>query len=120
MAAISFLFIIAFSPISSAAENPFGMQDLNTNSLQVASKDGKCGASHMEKKGGKCGGEMAKKEEKHDDMKKSDGKCGSSMKKSESKCGSSMKKKEGKCGEGKMKMKMKDGKCGEGKCGGNM
>jgi uncharacterized low-complexity protein len=62
-----------------AAENPFGMSDLDTvQQLSMSSKpkDGKCGE-------GKCGGS------------KKEGKCG------EGKCGDSKKKKDGKCGEGK-------------------
>ena len=91
IAALSFLFVMAFSPMTMATENPFGMSNIDTNQMNVAEKgkcgEGKCGAG---KKKAKCGGE------------KKEGKCGDSMKK-DGKCGSSMK---------------KDGKCGEGKCGG--
>jgi len=103
ISAISFLFIIAFSPVSHAAENPFGMSNLDAQQTHVASKDGKCGE-------GKCGGSDKKSDKS--------GKCG------EGKCGGSDKKsdKSGKCGEGKCggsdKKSDKKGKCGEGKCGG--
>lgn len=101
--ALSFLFFIAISPVTSAAENPFGMSDLSTDQIQLSGKDGKCGDSKKEAKcgEGKCGD--SKKEAK-------DGKCG------EGKCGDS--KKEGKCGESKSDDSKKAGKCGEGKCGG--
>ena len=91
IAALSFLFVMAFSPITSAAENPFGMSNIDADQITVAEK-GKCGE-------GKCG-----------DSKKK-GKCG------EGKCGDS--KKKGKCGEGKCGDSKKKSKCGEGKCGGN-
>jgi len=95
IAAISFLFVMAFSPMTMAAENPFGMSDVNTDQITVAEK-GKCGE-------GKCGGDKK-------DGKK--GKCG------EGKCGGD--KKDGskdKCA-GDKKAEGKKGKCGEGKCGG--
>lgn len=90
IAALSFLFVIAFSPMASAAENPFGMS--NTVDMQLADnhKEGKCGE-------GKCG----------------EGKCGEGKK--DRKCDDD---KKGKCGEGKCGAEMK-GKCGEGKCGGS-
>ena len=101
--ALRFLFIMAVSPMSNAAENPFGMTDLAADQVQMAGKDGKCGDS---KKKGKCG------EGKCGDSKKKgkcgEGKCGDSKKK-EGKCGDS-KKKDGKCGDSKKKAK-----CGEGK-----
>jgi len=114
---LGFLLVMAFSPLASAAENPFGMSKTITN-MHVASNDdeGKCGDS-MKKamKDGKCGDSMKKA------MK--DGKCGDSKKKAmkDGKCG------EGKCGDSKKKA-MKDGKCGDSmkkdmkddsKCGGN-
>lgn len=103
LAAISFLFVMAFSPITNAAENPFGMSNVHADQITVAEK-GKCGE-------GKCGDSMKKS------AKCGEGKCGDSMKKSakcgEGKCGDSMKK-SGKCGDS---MK-KESKCGEGKCGG--
>ncbi len=103
IAALSFLFVAAFSPITNAAENPFGMSNIGTSQTVAAAGDGKCGE-------GKCGGGMAKKKS---------GKCGGDMKKKDGKCGGNMKKKDGKCG-GDMKKKdgAKKGKCGEGKCGG--
>ena len=104
ISALSFLFVIAFSPMATAAENPFGMS--NTLDMQLADshKQGKCGE-------GKCGASM---KEKSRDGKCGKGKCG------EGKCGASMKEKsrDGKCGEGKcganMKEKSRDGKCGRG------
>ena len=70
VSALAFLFVMAFSPLTSAAENPFGMNSIDADQITVAEK-GKCGE-------GKCGGE------------KKAGKCGDSKKKG--KCG------EGKCG----------------------
>jgi uncharacterized low-complexity protein len=94
ISALSFLLVMAFTPITNAAENPFGMSDTTTNQITVAEK-GKCGGDKkMEGKEGKCGGDKK--------MEGKEGKCGGD------------KKKEGKCGGGK---KM-EGKCGEGKCGG--
>jgi uncharacterized low-complexity protein len=61
-----------------AAENPFGLTELNGGHIQIASNEGKCGE-------GKCGG----------DKKSAEGKCG------EGKCGGDKKSAEGKCGEGK-------------------
>ncbi len=90
VAALSFLFVVAFSPVTHAAENPFGMSADVVDQTQVAGKDGKCGE-------GKCGSGDKK------------GKCG------EGKCGGD---KKGKCGEGKCGGDKKKGKCGEGKCGG--
>jgi len=105
---LGFLFVMAFSPLANAAENPFGMSNVTTNT-QVASNhmEGKCGDSMKKaKKDGKCG----------------EGKCGDSKKGSMSdkgKCGDSMKKakKDGKCGEGKCGDSMKKSRDGEGKCG---
>lgn len=107
LTAISFLFVIAFSPMTNAAENPFGMSNIDAQQTHVAGKDGKCGE-------GKCGGEKKAKcgEGKCGDSKKSSAKCG------EGKCGDS-KKSNAKCGEGKCgDSKKKKAKCGEGKCGG--
>ncbi len=89
--------------VTTAAENPFGVTELNTGYTQLAGGhgEGKCGA-------GKCGGE-----------KKSEGKCGAG------KCGSSGdcdrdKVSEGKCGAGKCGGdKNAEGKCGAGRCGGS-
>ena len=47
--ALSFLFFIAISPVTNAAENPFGMSDLSTKQIQMAGNEGKCGDS-MKKK----------------------------------------------------------------------
>ncbi len=59
IAALSFLFVMAFSPITNAAENPFGMSNTAAEQITVAEgtaeddmKDGKCGG---DKKDGKCG-----------------------------------------------------------------
>jgi len=81
-----------------AAENPFGMTELNSGYMQLAGAEGKCGGNMADKANTKAMG------------KRPDGKCGT-----------------GKCGAN-MKPKMKGGKCGgnmqakpmEGKCGGNM
>ena len=89
IAALGFVFMLAISPVSQAAENPFGMTDVAAEQMQLASNHGgKCGE-------GKCGGS---------------GKCGGGDK--SSKCGGS-----GKCGEGKCGGADKTAKCGEGKCG---
>ncbi len=111
-----------------AADNPFGMTELNGGYLQTAAAhmEGKCGGNMgAEKKAaegkcgtGKCGGSMG-------DKKPMEGKCGGSMgdkKPMEGKCGGNMgdkKPMEGKCG-GNMgaAKKAAEGKCGAGKCGG--
>jgi len=84
---------------ANAAENPFGMTQLESGYMQLA--EGKCGGDMNKKMEGKCGGDKAKKME---------GKCG------EGKCGGDKAKKmEGKCGEGKCggdKAKKMEGKCG--------
>ena len=87
---------------AAAETNPFGMTELNSGYMQVASShEGKCGA-------GKCGGSAEKSAE---------GKCGAG------KCGGSAEKSaEGKCGAGKCggsAEKATEGKCGAGKCGGS-
>lgn len=77
-----------------AAENPFGVTELDSGYMQLADSDG-----------GKCG----------DDKKDREGKCG------EGKCGAEKMKHEGKCGGDKMDGEGKcggDKKEGEGKCGG--
>lgn len=96
ISALSFLFVIAFSPMTTAAENPFGMSNSVDMQLADSHMEGKCGE-------GKCGG--SKKDRKCDDDKK--GKCG------EGKCGAEMKEKsrDGKCGDGK-KSKSEEPKCG--------
>jgi len=131
ISAFALLFIMAFSPLANAAENPFGMSNVATD-MQVASNhaDGKCGDS---KKKGKCGegkcGDSMKMDKKSG--KCGEGKCGDSMKKDKmsGKCGDSMKKGmsgEGKCGDSMKKGMKEEGKCGanhkkknNGKCGGN-
>ena len=90
---------LAATPLANAAENPFGMKNLDSGYMQVA--EGKCGEG-MDKEGeGKCGeGKKAAAE----------GNCGEGMNKDS----------EGKCGEGKKAAtKTEEGKCGEGKCGDN-
>ncbi len=80
---LSALFAASLSLSAQAADNPFGMADLDKSSLIAMSStpDGKCGG----------------------------GKCGDSKDKKEGKCGDGKDKKEGKCGDGKDK---KDAKCG--------
>ena len=75
-AGVTFVAAMSASPVANAAENPFGMQNLESGYMHVA--EGKCGE-------GKCG--EGKKAE-------GEGKCGEGKAK-EAKCG------EGKCGEGK-------------------
>jgi len=101
ISALSFLFVMAFSPMTSATENPFGMSNVDANQITVA--EGKCGEGKCGE--GKCGGKKAKK----------DGKCGDDKAKKDGKCGGDKK------GEHKDHAGHKDekkGKCGEGKCGG--
>lgn len=110
ISALSFLFVMAFSPITNATENPFGMSDASSGTnLQVA---GKCGSSHMEESDGKCGGAKKVEEKK---SKCGEGKCGGKMKaeSKKGKCGDSMKadSKKGKCGDS-MKNDNKKSKCG--------
>ena len=95
MAAFSFLFLMAISPITSAGENPFGMSNVAADQVQMSGKDGKCGE-------GKCGDSKKK-------SKCGEGKCGDSMKKGKS----ADNKKKGKCGEGKCGGSKKSGKCGD-------
>jgi len=96
-----------------AAENPFGMTQLDSGYLQVAE-------SQMGE--GKCGGEKAKA------ATMPEGKCGGSKAEAaampEGKCGGDKAKAaampEGKCGGDKAKAAaMPEGKCGQGKCGAN-
>ncbi len=84
--ALSFLFVMAFSPITQAAENPFGMSSDLNQQIKVAADDSKCGG---EKKA-KCG----------------EGKCGDGKAKAEAKCGDGKTKEEDKNGDDKK------GKCG--------
>lgn len=91
---------LAFATGAQAAENPFGMQELNGGYMLVAMEEGKCGGNMKKDAEGKCGAEMKAKE----------GQCGGD------------KAKEGTCGdkkEGAAKPPM-EGKCGEGKCGSDM
>ena len=91
---------------AAAAENPFGMTQLESGYMQLAMNEGKCGGDKAMKEGkcgeGKCGADKAKT------MK--EGKCG------EGKCGGDKAKSatEGKCGGDKAKPAM-EGKCGGGK-----
>ena len=87
--------------VVSAAENPFGLQQLDSGYMQLAASDmeGKCGGEKSAE--GKCGGE-----------KSAEGKCGGE-KSAEGKCGGE------KSAEGSADTKATEGKCGEGKCGGN-
>ena len=98
-----------------AAENPFGLSELEGGYMQVAMEgkcagnmgtaakgmaEGKCGA-------GKCGGSMMKAKAKMN------GKCGGNMGAKgamDGKCGGSM---------GQKAKRMMQGKCGTGKCGGS-
>jgi len=88
----AFLASAALSPLASAAENPFTVNDLS---------QGYNLASNME---GACGGDKAEGE----------GKCGEEKAEGEGKCGGEKADAEGKCGEEKADT---EGKCGEGKCG---
>lgn len=87
IAALSALFFMAASPVTNAAENPFGMTG---KADQMQMSDSHEGMENME---GKCGEGKKKAEQK---AKCSAGKCG-----------------EGKCDQGKSKEKEeKKGKCG--------
>jgi len=108
-----------------AADNPFGLSELNSGYMQVA-------AAHE----GKMAGKMMKKAEGAMEGKCGEGKCGGMKTDAaapapaamEGKCGGDMKKKaegamEGKCGGMKTDAAAPapaamEGKCGEGKCGG--
>jgi len=94
----AFLASAAIAPLSSAAENPFQMNQLSNGYQLADAHEGKCGE-------GKCGEEKAEGEGKC-----GEGKCGEEKAEGEGKCG------EGKCGEEKAEG---EGKCGEGKCGAN-
>jgi uncharacterized low-complexity protein len=87
-AALGTALTLGLASTAQAADNPFGMQDLN-NGYQIAMGDkpaeGKCGEKKAEE--GKCGGEKA-----------TEAKCGGE-KATEAKCGE--KKPEAKCGAGK-------------------
>jgi uncharacterized low-complexity protein len=77
---------------ASAADNPFGMTELNHGYMQIASAaDGKCGAKKVEE----------------------EAKCGASKQAAPAPA-------EGKCGAKEAPVKKKvDGKCGTAKCGAN-
>jgi len=92
---------LAFASGTQAAENPFGLQELNSGYMQVALEEGKCG-----------------------NKKNVEGSCGAEKKAKEGQCGEG-KAKEGSCGDKKEKADAAakppmEGKCGEGKCGSNM
>ena len=73
---------------ATAADNPFGLSELGSGYMQLASShEGKCGE-------GKCGGEKATSTE----GKCGEGKCGGDKKAHEGKCGGDKKDKEGSCG----------------------
>jgi len=99
IAALGFLFLLATSPLTQAAENPFGMTDNTADSMQLAGKDGKCSEGKCSE--GKCGDSMKK------DAKQ--GKCG------QGKCGDSMKKGQDMSSEADNNDDKKAGKCGQGK-----
>jgi len=87
--------------VVNAAENPFGLQQLDSGYMQIAASDteGKCGAAMPPE--GKCGGAKA-----------TEGKCGD--KKASEGEGAAEPAAEGEGGSDKPT----EGKCGEGKCGG--
>ena len=91
---------LALTTGAQAADNPFGMQQLNSGYMQIAMDEGKCGGAKKPAEG-KCGEKM-----------EAEGKCGEKLMK-EGKCGDEVKAKEG-------EKKPMEGKCGEGKCGSNM
>ena len=71
----AFAISLVAAPVANAANNPFGMQQLNSGYFVAEAKDGKCGGD-KKSADGKCGG----------DKKAKDGKCG------EGKCGGDKKK----------------------------
>ncbi|MGD2084451.1 MAG: low-complexity protein [Chromatiales bacterium] len=93
----AFVGTLGMSGLAGAADNPFGLSELDSGYMQLASShgEGKCGE-------GKCGEGMMEKE-------KAEGQCGEGMVEKE--------KAEGQCGEGMMEKEKTEGKCGEGKCG---
>ncbi len=100
---------LALSTTTQAAENPFGLTELDGGYMQLAMNEGKCGGE-MKGAEGKCGG----------DKMGAEGKCGGDKQSKEGSCGGDMKAKEGSCGESMEKTgKSMEGKCGEGKCGGD-
>jgi uncharacterized low-complexity protein len=96
--------------VVSAAENPFGLQQLDSGYMQLAASDteGKCGGAMPAE--GKCGGAMP-----------AEGKCGGGMaaegadETATEVAGDAAA--EGATAEGSGE-KATEGKCGEGKCGG--
>jgi uncharacterized low-complexity protein len=90
---------LALATGTQAAENPFGLQELNSGYMQIAMEEGKCGGTKTE----------------------AEGKCGEQTKAKEGKCGDE-KAKEGTCGDNKEEAAKPpmEGKCGEGKCGSDM
>lgn len=97
---------LAISPMASAVENPFAMNQLSSGYKLADNHMGKeanCGANKAKTaKEGNCGGKERVKE----------GNCGSKVmpKGEEAKCGANKKAAE---------EKKKEGKCGEAKCGAN-
>ncbi len=90
---------MALAGYSQAFENPFSVKQLDGGYMQLAAKEGSCGA----------------------DKKVKEGNCGENTKVKEGSCGES-KAKEGSCGENKampVEPKVKEGNCGEAKCGAN-
>ena len=78
-AGAAFVATTAFTPLASAADNPFGMVKLDSG-YQLAQaktddkkKDGKCGE-------GKCGGDKKAADPKMKDGKCGEGKCGGTKK----------------------------------------
>jgi uncharacterized low-complexity protein len=89
---------MALAGHTQAFENPFSVKQLDGGYMQLAAKEGSCGAS-----------------------KAKEGNCGENVKVKEGSCGEN-KAKEGSCGENKAKSaeaKVKEAKCGEAKCGAN-
>jgi uncharacterized low-complexity protein len=86
---------LAFAAGTQAAENPFGLQELNSGYMQIAMEEGMTGDAKTE----------------------AEGKCGDEKKTKEGSCGEKTKAQEGAAPMDKSKM---EGKCGEGKCGSNM
>ena len=80
---------LAFAAGTQAAENPFGLQELNSGYMQIAMQEGMSGDAKTEAEG-KCGDEKKTKEGSCGDKKEEaakppmEGKCG------EGKCGSNM------------------------------
>ncbi len=105
-AAVGFALVgsLAVANLASAAENPFGANQLSQGYLQLAEAGKAMGE-------GKCGGEKMSPEAKM----KAEGKCGEGKCGAAGKAAAEKKPAEGKCGGA---MKPSDMKAGEGKCGG--